>query len=83
MKVITIVMKCDGLEYRQALCCWTLTFTATPDNVAKTNMAMHNASVTQNGPNSVTMLRNRFSTNFPADNNLENKGETQGLHDGN
>lgn len=30
-------------------------FTATPDNIAETNMAMHNASVTQNGPISVTI----------------------------
>lgn len=48
-------MKSDGLDYRQALCCWILIFTARPDNVAETNMAMHNASVTQNGPISATI----------------------------
>lgn len=32
--------KRDTLEYRRALCCWTLISTATPNNAAETNMAM-------------------------------------------
>lgn len=48
-------MNSNGLEYRQALCCWILIFTAAPDNVAEKNMAIHNASVTQNGLISATI----------------------------